>query len=204
MTFIAKTFAAGAAIAALLGGAARAEPESQLLFQKDQWTVEVVYDAESGNAWCVAATDNGRGQQFEVTLFDPGQLALYVWDQSWGLDKRSVDFLLDIDGSRWHLRGLAEGQSVSLGLNGKKEAVQLLDELYAGKRVRVYSAGGTRLASFSLGGSAASLKALFDCGVKIGAFTRAPAEVPTTADPGVSPGTSPGASPDASPVAPSQ
>lgn len=172
MTGTLKTLAASVIAVVMICGTAFAAAESQVIFRKGNWYVEVVYDAESGGSWCAAVTDNGNGQQLDVTLFDQGEMILYVWDNSWQLKERQVDFRLDVDRSRWDMRGTADGQSVSLGLNGRKEAVQLLDDLYAGRSVRVYNDKGSKLATFSLTGSASSLRMLFDCGTKIGAFVK--------------------------------
>lgn len=137
--------------------------ESQVVFRKGQWLVELTHDSEDGSLWCSASTENRLDQSFDITAFDDGQLTLFVFDHSWDLRPREIRFLVDIDRSRWTMDGFGDGISVSLTMNEADAAERFLRQLQRGINVRVYNESERQLATFSLRGSSASINQLFEC-----------------------------------------
>lgn len=147
----------------LLPGAAVAEIEDRVLFQHRDWMTYLQHDTDTGGLWCVAATANNSGQTFDITMFDAGVVALYVIDPNWSLASRVVNFFVDIDYSRWQATGEAAGTSVEVVFNDVDAAIAFTRQLMGGSAVAVYNSDGSRLATFSLSGSAAAVVKLLEC-----------------------------------------
>lgn len=149
---------------AALSGAAHAQPfDTQRLFSRGAWSVEMTHDTADGDLWCVAATRNARGQFFALTAFDSGSIALLVTDPGRQLTPRAVRFLVDIDYSRWTIEGTARDIGVSIVMNDAPQAARFIRQLQRGNAVAVLNDPGQRLATFSLRGSWAAITALMTC-----------------------------------------
>lgn len=141
-----------------------AEPfESETLFSKGAWEVEITFDTEDSTFWCEAATDNRANQSFSIVAYDTGTAAIFVFDPRWNLSERSIKFLIDIDYSRWEISGRGSGRSVSSFMHDGEKAGKFLKELSQGNAVAIYNSDEKRLATFSLSGSSAALNALMEC-----------------------------------------
>lgn len=141
--------------------------ESDVLFRKGAWEVEVTYSYRSGDFWCNASTYNRSGQSFNIVAYDSRDLAMVIADTGWDLSPRDVRFFVDIDYSRWTIDGSAGNSSVSVFMNEAEKAIRFLSELQEGNAVAVYNERNSRIATFSLSGSYAAVVSLFDCWSKI-------------------------------------
>lgn len=150
------------------GTAARAEFESETLLSAGRWTVELTHDTSDGQLWCAAQTTNRRGQTFDLTGFDTGNMTAYFFDESWELAEREVDILVDIDDSRWEITADADGISLSIGLNDRENASDFLREVASGSQLTLMNQAERRLAVFSLAGSRQAMAALIECWGNIG------------------------------------
>ena len=146
---------------------AASEFDSEILFQKGNWIVEVTYDNENGNFWCSATTTNGSSQSFGITAYDTNDLMVFVLDTRWSLSERPVTFYIDVDYARWTIDGYARDIGVSVFLDDADKSVQFLREVQQGNAVAVYNERESRLATFSLNGSYAAIVSMFDCWDKI-------------------------------------
>jgi len=92
---------------------------------------------------------------------------LMVFDPTWNIAARSVNFIVDIDYERWNIAGHAEDRSVSVFLEGKGKASSFLDDLARGSAIAVYNEQLVRQATFSLRGSHDALLVLLKCWARI-------------------------------------
>jgi hypothetical protein len=141
--------------------------DTKELFSKGAWSVELTHNTTEGTLWCDATTRNRAGQEFSITAFDSGTMALFVFDNRWSLTKRSVKFLLDIDYARWTIDGTANDKAVSAVMSDARKSVEFLTGLQRGSAVAVFNESERRLATFSLSGSSAALTMLMDCWKRI-------------------------------------
>lgn len=137
--------------------------ETTNLFRHKAWSVEITHDQLDDDFWCNAETKNRNGQYFSITAYDNGNLGLFIFDNRWALRKRDIEFRIDVDYSRWNVRGKAEDNYVSTFLDNPETSIKFMTELAEGSAVSVYNSDGQRLASYSLSGSSASLRKLMEC-----------------------------------------
>lgn len=145
------------------GTAARAEFESETLLSAGSWTVELTHDTSDGQLWCAAQTTNRRGQTFDLTAFDTGNVSAFFFDESWQLAEREVGILVDIDQSRWEIEADADGISLSIGLTDQENAAEFIREVAGGSELTLRNQAERRLAVFSLAGSGQAIAALIEC-----------------------------------------
>lgn len=153
--------------AASVATAQQNEYESQTLFSKGAWEVEITYNTVAKNVWCSASTYNRFAQSFNIVAYDSGGLGLFVFDDSWDLKPRPVNFIVDIDYSRWTISGQASDTGVSANLTDIEKTKKFLGELQRGSAVAIYNEKVQKLSTFSLNGSSAALLSLMDCWNKI-------------------------------------
>jgi len=151
----------------LLPSSAWAEYESRQLFAKNDWIVELTYDTTNESFWCSAQTSNRSAQQFALTGYENDAASIFIFDDKWDLANRQIDFLIDIDYSRWNITGTGGGIGVSANLNDGDKASVFVGELAQGSAIAVYNSDERRIGTFSLSGSAAAINAFFDCWEKI-------------------------------------
>ncbi len=137
--------------------------ESQTLFSRGDWIVEITHDSSDGSLWCSAQSNNSAGQTFSLTAYQPNSLTLFVFDRSWNIAERPLRFLVDVDYSRWTMDGNGSGIGISLTMSEAEAAGRFLTELMEGRAVAVMNSDERRLAVFSLRGSSAAITSLFDC-----------------------------------------
>lgn len=177
---VSRLLAAASAICVSFCGSAHAgEYDTTTLFTRGAWTVDLTYDSTDRTTWCVAETNNRRGQTFSVVAHENGVAAVFVFDPSWTLARRSVRYRIDIDYDRWTIDGTANDMGVSVTLNGNASAERFLGQLMLASAVATYNEDGMRLATFSLDGSRSAIGALFECWGRI----RHDAPDPRRADP---------------------
>ena len=148
----------------IVAGSAQAERyQSQKLFSHKAWGVDLTHDSIEGGIWCSAETRNRSDQTFSITVYPSGSLTIFVFDNRWSIADRPIDFILDIDYSRWNRKGKASGISVSVSVNPGPDTGKFVNELASGGAVALYNNDQRRLAVFSLAGSKAALLKLTDC-----------------------------------------
>lgn len=145
------------------GVASASDVASQMLFSKGAWSVHVGSGSDPQNIWCSAETSNKRGQNAIVAAYNSGDLVLIFTSPSWRLSKRNVRFLVDVDYSRWTVDGSAENNSVSIHMNDTEAASNFLREVSNGNAIALYNQDERKLATFSLSGSSAAVRSLFEC-----------------------------------------
>lgn len=159
-----------ATVAALLSAPAafsKSNFETEILFRKKAWAVEITHDTSDGGLWCAASTKNRQGQAFSLVAYDTGALALIILDGAWNIPQRSVKFLIDVDYSRWNIEGTGKGSGVSLNVGAADKGAQFIRELMAGNAVAILNNRERRLAVFSLSGSSAAITKLMACWSRI-------------------------------------
>ncbi len=136
---------------------------AQQIFQHKEWRVSLVPPSNGSPGSCAAETINRQGQSFILGANGMGNAVVLFWDRRWDIPARPLKFVLDVDYERWFMTGTGDGQSVHLALDGSQKAVELIDQLAAGRAVALYNTDGAKLAVFSLSGSKASMFKLLDC-----------------------------------------
>ena len=167
-SFAAMSLATTITMIALSTRQAYAEFDSTKLFAKGNWFVERTHDTGDGDLWCSAETSNRNRQTFSLAAYDDGTFALFVFDQRWNVAERPVRFLVDIDYSRWTIDGTGRGIGISLTISDAEKAAEFLTELSEGNAVAVMNSDEKRVAVFSLNGSSAAIRKLFECWKEIG------------------------------------
>lgn len=163
MKSICRAVVAGLVFLVAAQGVAAGDLERRNLLRKGAWSVDLIHNAEKGSLWCSAETQNGEGQMLSLVAYQGDSLVLFIFDRRWRLSDRAVDFILDVDYSRWEMRGTAGNISVSIRLDGEEGALRLLQQLSQGNAVAIYNTDLRRLATFSLSGSSAAILALLSC-----------------------------------------
>lgn len=137
--------------------------ETDVLFRKGSWYVELTNNTNTGGMWCSAETENGNDQTFSLTAYDNDSISLFVFDQSWEIEERDIEFQVDIDRSQWTVHGEGSGIGISSTMDDTDQSVRFLKQLMSGNRVTVKNARGDRIAVFSLNGSYAAISNLMSC-----------------------------------------
>ena len=137
--------------------------DSQTLFGRGDWVVELTHDTTDGALWCNAKTSNRNGQSFALTAYQSNTLTLFVFDNSWDIADRPLRFLIDNAYSRWTMDGNGSGIGINITMNEPESAGRFLVQVMEGRAVAVMNSDERRLALFSLDGSSAAITALFDC-----------------------------------------
>jgi hypothetical protein len=148
----------------LLAPAAKAE--TFLLHQSGYWSVS--YAAFPVGNYCTAVTFDRHDQQFDITVWDNQQIKLYMFLDGYKVPERRVDFSIHIDYEHWDFTNaiLNDGMVVFNLPNSQKTADFLL-QLHDSSAVALIGTDGSRLATWSLKGSAKALRALIDCAKKL-------------------------------------
>lgn len=152
------------------GGAAKAEPQSEMLFQHKHWEVEVV-GFDDGSFACLAEVD-ATTDSFTIWLYADGAVKLQFYSTSWEFGEGDTADLEVQIGSRspWNLTS-AElyKNSILFNLPNSDAGVNFLVEVARGSRLYLRTANGEPVKDYSLAGSSASMEALVQCGEAIAA-----------------------------------
>lgn len=147
-----------------LGGPAQAERyENTNLFSRGAWSVDLKIDTSDSSMWCAASTTNKFGQVFSISGLENGSVGLHIIDPDWSLREREINFLVDIDYSRWDVAASADGIGLTTWMADADQAAKFMAELSAGNAVAVYNQTEQRLATFSLRGSKLAIAQFFKC-----------------------------------------
>lgn len=152
------------ALAAVLAAPATAQ-QSEVLFAKKQWQVELVA-WDDGVLGCVAQVDE-RGEIFALWTFQDSAVQLQFYSPSWSFGEGDLANLqVQIDKmAPWNLTDAELSQnSVLFTLPDSDAGVEFIVEVAKGNRIYLRSEDGSDVQSYSLAGSRASIDALLECG----------------------------------------
>lgn len=135
----------------------------ETLFDYKAWNVTLTHDSVDDDFWCSAQTDNRIGQTFTIAVYPNNSLSVLVFDSRWDLNPRPIDFIIDIDYSRWEISGKGDGIGISVSLEPGKKVGEFISQIAAGSAVALYNNDERRLATFSLAGSKAAILKLTEC-----------------------------------------
>jgi hypothetical protein len=139
--------------------------ESEILFSRKHWQVEVV-GWDDGSVGCVAQV-SAPGESFSIWTFPDGAVQLQFYSTAWEFGEgQTADLEVQIDRrSPWSLTG-AElyKNSVLFYLPDSQAGVNFITEVARGNRLYLRDADGSDVQNYSLSGSSASIGALVDCG----------------------------------------
>ena len=155
------------ALAAMLALPAMAQ-DSEIVFQRGAWLVEVVRFDDGGLA-CSARVTQGE-DTFAIWVFQDGYTQLQLYSPDWQFGETSADLVVQVDRRpKWDLTGAQLTQnSVLFNLTDEDEAVDLLVEIARGNTFFVRNAQGQPVINFTLQGSRASMQTLGDCEIALG------------------------------------
>jgi hypothetical protein len=153
-----------AALIAATAGSAWAQ-ESEILFSRKHWQVEVV-GWDDGSVGCVAQV-SAPGESFSIWTFPDGAVQLQFYSTAWQFGEGdTADLEVQIDRrAPWNLTGAELYQnSVLFYLPDSQAGVNFISEVARGNRLYLRDADGADVQNYSLAGSSASIGALVDCG----------------------------------------
>lgn len=142
------------------------------LMEKGRWSVYIEISDDGIGKYCTAETVNSKSQVFDITFFRDGSLVFYLFDNSWQLDRRLVDFIVDFDYNRWEMTGTADGSMVRLAIEDEDTAMNFLHDVSSKSAVAIYNSNLEKISSFSLNGSAAAVLAVVGCAADIAEWQR--------------------------------
>jgi hypothetical protein len=154
---------AGAA-ACLLTGAALAESESKVIFQRGAWDVQVV-SFDDGSQSCVANVYQG-GDSFSLWAGSDQLVKLQFYSDVWDFGEGDTANLeVEIDRrSPWTMTNAELYlQSVLFDIPDSDAGVRFLTEVMNGRTLYLRNESGEGVQSYSLSGSSASIQTLIDC-----------------------------------------
>ncbi|MGL5011103.1 MAG: hypothetical protein ACRC6I_14585 [Paracoccaceae bacterium] len=142
--------------------------DSEIVFQRGAWLVEVVR-FDDGDLACSARVTQGE-DTFAIWSFQDGYTQLQLYSPEWQFNDSTADLVLQIDRRpEWTLNDAELTQnSVLFGLSDEDAAVDLLIEIARGNTVYVRNAQGQSVINFTLSGSRASMEMLGDCETALG------------------------------------
>ncbi len=160
------------AAALIVATNARAESQSQTIFQQGGWDVQVV-SFDDGTQTCVANVYVGT-DSFSVWADQGGALKLQFHSQAWDFGEGDTANLeVEVDRrSPWSMTN-AElyQQSVLFDIPDSAEGVRLLREVMNGRTLFLRNESGEAVQDYPLSGSSASIQTLIDCVGQIGRST---------------------------------
>jgi hypothetical protein len=158
-----------ASIFALAAGVLLAAPvaaqQSEVLFSKKQWQVELVA-WDDGVLGCVAQVSE-RGELFALWTFQDATVQLQFYSPTWSFgDGELANLQVQIDKfAPWNLTDAELSQnSVLFTLPDSDAGVEFIVEVAKGNRIFLRSEDGGDVQNYSLAGSRASIDALLECG----------------------------------------
>lgn len=156
--------AAGLTAATVVTGAARAEPQSEVIYSHKAWEVLVIgYD--DGSVVCSAQVSNGA-QSFSIYADAHDLVRLQFYDESWEFGEEDyADLIVQIDRrAEWTLSDTyLHLQSALFDIGDAKAGARFIDEVMRGNVLRLSNSDHEPVESYSLAGSHAAIDALIDC-----------------------------------------
>ena len=140
-----------------------AAQNSEIVFQRGNWEVQVV-NFTDGTYACVAQVSRG-GDYFSVWAWSNYFVQLQFFSPGWSFQDGSANLQVQIDRRPvWTLTNAElTGSSVFFDISDKDTGVDFLDEVMRGSALHLSNESGQHVQSFSLAGSSASVSSLFDC-----------------------------------------
>lgn len=162
-------------IASLLSlTASAALSETYPYFEHKAWTV-TVGTHDDGGLYCASSTSNKQDEKFSI-MFDGDRTAIFFFvdSQHWNGSFKD-DAKIDIDYEQWTATDADFRETdaphfnvVLFHPNDIHNFGSFFDHLFEGNAMALKNKRGDRsLATWSLAGSAATLKKLFECGEKV-------------------------------------
>ena len=160
-------------LAATLAGPAHAQ-DSEVVFQRGAWLVEVVRFDDGGLA-CTARVTQGQ-DTFAIWVFQDGYTQLQLYSPDWQFGETAANLVVQVDRrAEWNLNNAQLTQnSVLFNLTDEGDAVDLLVEIARGNTFKVRNEQGQSVIDFTLAGSRASMETLGDCEIALGGVTANP------------------------------
>jgi hypothetical protein len=152
------------ACVAVLGSAVHAQ-QSEVLFSRKHWQVEVV-GWDDGSLGCVAQV-SAPGESFSIWTFPNDTVQLQFYSTAWQFDEgTTADLEVQIDRrAPWNLTNAELYQnSVLFNLPDSQAGINFIVEVARGTRLYLRDDDGSDVQNYSLAGSRASIDALIECG----------------------------------------
>jgi hypothetical protein len=141
--------------------------ESEVIFSRKAWQVELV-EFDDGSVGCVSHVTRPRGS-FSIWIFEDDTARLQFYSDEWQFEAGFADLQVQIDRrGPWTLTNaeLFEN-SVLFDLPNGREGVRFMREVAGGNTLFLRDDDGVDVRRFTLAGSAASMRALGECGEDI-------------------------------------
>ncbi len=154
-------------LAGILGATAAPAQQSEIVFSRKAWQVELVA-FDDGTFGCVAHVTRPRGS-FSVWIFEDDTARLQFFSDEWEFEGGTADLEIQIDRrGPWTLTNaeLYEN-SVLFNLPDSRDGKRFIREVAAGNKLILRDDDGEQVRQFTLAGSAASMLALAECGETI-------------------------------------
>jgi hypothetical protein len=150
------------AMIALVSSASAAE--NRLLFQYKAWEVRAVA-FDDGSLACVAKVNDNTSGSLSLWYGSALGVKLVFHSPEWDFYSAQEDISVRVDrrGS-WDL-GNADllDQTIAFTLSGQDQSKRLLREIMEGNRLRLLTASGDLVQTYTLAGSKASINKLIEC-----------------------------------------
>ncbi len=153
-----------AAAGCLVTGAALAESQSEVIFQRGAWDVQVV-SFDDGSQSCVANVYQG-GDSFSLWAGADALVKLQFYSEVWDFGEGDTANLeVEVDRrSPWTMTNAELYlQSVLFNIPDGDAGVRFLTEVMNGRTLYLRNESGEGVQSYSLSGSSASIQTLIDC-----------------------------------------
>jgi hypothetical protein len=142
-----------------------------VLLERGDWSVnEFIFHGDSQSSTCDALTYSDDGIQL-LTIsgfdYDHDTLTVTVWDNSWEIGDRPVNFVIGTGTSNWAVDGHAYGTNISTNFESQTQSQRFMNDVAAGNRLTFATDSGSPLANFSLRGSSAAMSVLADCWARL-------------------------------------
>jgi hypothetical protein len=157
------------AIGMIVATGAQAESQTETIFQRGAWDVQVV-SFDDGTRSCVANVYVGS-DSFSIWADQDAALKLQFYSQAWDFgESDTANLEVEVDRrSPWSMTN-AElyKQSVLFDIPDSTEGVRLLREVMNGRTLFLRNESGEAVQDYPLSGSSASIQTLIDCVGQIG------------------------------------
>jgi hypothetical protein len=153
----------------MMAAAAHAEQQSQTIFQRGAWDVQVI-SFDDGTQSCVTNVYVGN-DSFSIWANADSAIRLQFYSDAWDFGEGDTANLeVEVDRkSPWSMSN-AElyKQSVLFDIPDSNEGVRLLREVMNGRTLFLRNESGEAVQDYPLSGSSASIQTLIDCVDQIG------------------------------------
>ena len=136
---------------------------SKSIYRNKKW--EVVMAAYDNNTVSCIARVEKPGSAFAIWGHRNSPLQIQFWNNGWNFTPDREDIIVQVDRRpRWDLNNAElEGKNIWFTLPAGKSSGRFLREIRRGNNVTLKTAAGTRVDTWSLAGSSATMNILADC-----------------------------------------